>query len=103
MRRLFAVIRSRGPSWDPARRMEDQPDSQSHAAFMNALQADGFVVLVGPLEGTPDVLLIARADSAEQVSVRLADDPWVGSGHLRIAQVAPWTLRLGTLGEDQRR
>jgi uncharacterized protein YciI len=103
VQRLFAVIRSRGPNWDATRRMEDQWDWQAHAAFMTGLHSDGFVVLVGPLEGTPDVLLIARADDAEQVIARLADDPWTGSGHLRLTQVAPWTLRLGTLDADQRR
>jgi uncharacterized protein len=103
MPRLFAVIRSRGANWDPALRMEDQPDWQPHAAFMTALHADGFVLLVGPLEGTPDVLLIARADSAEQVGARLAADPWTGNGLLLLTQVTPWTLRLGTLEADQRR
>ncbi len=103
MQRLFAVIRSRGPNWDSARRMEDQQDWQAHAVFMTALHADGFLPLVGPLEGTPDVLLIACADDAEQVRALLADDPWTTSGLLRLTQVTPWTLRLGTLDLDQRR
>jgi uncharacterized protein YciI len=97
MPRLFAVIRSRGPAWENARRMEDQQDWQGHATFMNALHADGFFLLVGPLEGTPDVLLITCADSAEQVNARLADDPWSSNRLLRTRLVAPWTLRLGSL------
>jgi uncharacterized protein YciI len=103
MARLFAVIRTRGPNWDATRRMEDQHDWQAHADFMTTLHADGLLPFVGPLEGTPDVLLIARADDADQVRARLADDPWTSSGHLRLMQVTPWTLRLGTLGDDQRR
>lgn len=101
MSQLFAVIRTRGPNWDTTRRIEDQQGWQAHADFMNALYADAFALLVGPLEGTPDVLLIAQADSAEHVGERLADDPWTGSGHLRLTQVTPWALRLGTLAANR--
>jgi len=80
---LFAVVRTRGPAWDDKRRMEDQPDWEAHAVFMNGLHASGFLLLAGPLEGTPDVLLIARADSAADIEGRLVADPWVANGLLR--------------------
>lgn len=83
--------------------MEDQPDWDAHAPFMTALHEQGFVALAGPLEGTPDVLLIARADSAEQLVAQLTSDPWVHSDLLRLKQVTPWTVRLGSLEADQRR
>jgi len=96
--RLFAVTRTRGPAWDPARKMEEQPDWAGHAAFIRALHADGFVLLVGPLEGTQDALLIVRAHDPQEIAARLAQDPWTGLDLLRTSQVAPWTLRLGSLG-----
>lgn len=77
--------------------MEDQADWSAHAAFMNALENDGFVILGGPLEGTPDVLLIIRANSPEEIHSRLASDPWVRNDLLRIKDIAPWSLRLGSL------
>jgi len=55
--------------------MEAQKNWRSHADFMNVLQADGFVLLGGSLEGTPDVLLIVRAESADQIRSRLSGDP----------------------------
>jgi uncharacterized protein YciI len=97
MRQLFAVIRTRGPAWQAARPLEGQADWAGHAAFMNALARDGFVVLGGPLEGTPDVLLIVRAATPDEVRSRLAEDPWTASDLLQVANVTPWTLRLGTL------
>jgi len=97
MERLFAVTRSRGAAWNNARPMEEQEDWQSHAAFMDALQAEGVVLLGGPLEGTPDVLLIMRANHAEEIGSRLSGDPWTRKDLLRTTQVAPWTLRLGSL------
>ena len=93
---LFAVIRTRGPAWQPNLGLEQQRDWQSHAAFMNKLRTDGFVVLGGPLDGTPDVLLIIRAATPEQIIARLAPDPWSGD-LLLISKISPWTLRLGTL------
>jgi hypothetical protein len=98
-KRLFAVTRTRGAAWDAARPMEQQADWAGHAAFVTALFHDGFVRLVGPLEGTPDVLLIVRAADAQEIESRLAGDCWAARDLLRIARIAPWTLRLGSLGD----
>ena len=65
---------------------------------MNALLAEGVVVLGGPLEGTSDVLRLIRAASADEIRARLAEDPWSRMDLLRVTRVAPWTLRLGSLG-----
>jgi hypothetical protein len=97
MPQLFVVVRTRGPVWHDAEALEGQPDWAAHASFMNGLAREGFVVLGGPLEGTRDVVLVVRAASADEVHARLAEDPWSRSDQLRIARVAPWTLRLGSL------
>jgi hypothetical protein len=98
MPRLFAVTRSRGPAWQGGRALEEQDEWTAHAIFMNALHRDGFVLLGGPLDGTPDVLLIMRARDSDEITARLADDVWTHNGLLRIKQIVPWTLRLGALG-----
>jgi uncharacterized protein YciI len=98
MPRLFAVIRTRGAAWQESRPLESQADWAAHAAFMNALAKDGFVVLGGPLDGTPDVLLVVRARTPDEARSRLAEDPWTRTDLLRITRIAPWTLRLGSLG-----
>ncbi len=95
--KLFAVIRERGPQWDHARPLEDQPEWQSHAAYMDALVDRGFIVLGGPLQGTSRVLLIVRAQDEAEVNARLAADSSTQIDLLRTVSVAPWTLRLGTL------
>jgi len=43
MERLFAVVDSRGARWNGAGALEDQEDWPAHAAFMDALEAEGFV------------------------------------------------------------
>jgi len=98
MTRLFAVTNTRSAAWNNSRPMEEQEDWAAHAAFMDALQAEGFVVIGGPLEGTPDALLIIRANDAEEISSRLSQDPWRRKGLLATTRIIPWTLRLGSLG-----
>ena len=95
--KLFAVIRTRGEAWQPSAPLEGQLDWDAHASFMNGLQKERFVLLGGPLEETPDVLLIVRANTADEVVNRLAGDPWTGQDLLRINRIMPWTLRLGSL------
>ncbi len=96
--RLFAVTHTQGARWHTGRPLEEQANWPAHAAFMEALEAEGVVVLGGPLEGTPDVLLIMRAREAAEIRARLAADPWHRDDLLRLGQVIPWTLRLGSLG-----
>jgi hypothetical protein len=93
---LFAVFITRGAAWQSGRPMEAQDAWRPHADFMNALVDEGFVRLGGPLD-EPDVLLIVRAGSVQEIRDRLAPDPWHRMDLLRITRIAPWSLRLGTL------
>lgn len=97
MKKLFAVTRVLGPAWNHQLPLDQQQDWRAHADFMNALHHDGFILLGGPLEGTADVLLIIRALHHLEIQSRLAADPWTRSQLLLIRQIAPWTLRLGSL------
>jgi uncharacterized protein YciI len=94
---LFAVTRTRGDGWQPDQGLDGQQQWREHADFMNGLAAEGIVVLGGPLEGTPDILLVMRADGADTIRQRLNDDPWTNLELLRVVSVTPWTLRLGAL------
>jgi uncharacterized protein YciI len=97
VRRPYAVTMVRGDVWKADLPLEGQEAWGAHAAFMDALEAEGFVALGGPLEGSSDVLLIIRAGSPSEITERLAADPWHRLGLLRIVRVLPWTLRLGKL------
>ena len=97
MPQLFAVTRSFGPGWNSSLPLEQQQDWRVHADFMNALKAEGFVLLGGPLLGTSEVLLIIRAGDEEVIRARLAGDCWAVNDLLRITRILPWNLRLGSL------
>jgi hypothetical protein len=94
---LFLVTRTRGPGWDAARPLAAQELWAEHAEFMQAIVHDGFVTLGGPILDTPEVLLVVKAATALEAERRLALDPWALSGHLLIARIQSWQLRLGKL------
>jgi hypothetical protein len=90
---FFVVLRRTGPQWDPALRLEEQVGWDAHAAFMDGLVRDGFVVLGGPLADEVRVVLAVESQSADDVLATLVQDPWSGS-HLVVDSVEPWTIRL---------
>jgi len=97
MERIFMVLRSRGPAWNDSKPLEGQALWPEHAAFMDELFDEGFAALVGPLEGTRDALIIARASSESEIVERLAADPWTINRLLVTTRIHPWQLRLGTV------
>lgn len=97
MTRVFAVMRTKGPSWNHAVALEEHDDWRTHAEFMNGLCAEKFVLLGGPLEGTSNVLLIIRARDENEIRDRLSADSWTTKELPRITQIAPWTIRLGAM------
>ncbi len=97
---LFAMIRKGGPAWDGSRPLREQDKWDEHAAFMDALFEDGFVVLAGPLgDGSPEhrVLLVFDADSESTIHARLEADPWTPMRMLETVSVERWNVLLGDL------
>lgn len=95
---LYAITREAGTAWT-AGGIFDQPALDEHASFMNALAAEGFLRLAGPLarseEGHARVLLIVEAESEVEIHRRLAPDPWTRAGLLMIASVDEWNVIVG--------
>ena len=90
---FLVVLRQSGPEFDRSRPLEEQSDWSEHAAFMDGLVDDGFIVLGGPLAGDGRVAHAVEAESAEAVRETLARDPW-SETHLRVDTIEPWTIRL---------
>jgi uncharacterized protein YciI len=90
----FVVTRVPGPAWDAARGMREQERWDDHAAFMDGLAEEGFVVLGGPLGGGSRFMHVVDAADADEVEARFAADPW-REGMLRLASVEPWEILLG--------
>jgi uncharacterized protein YciI len=93
MAMFLLVLRQSGPDFDRSRPLEEQSRWSEHAAFMDGLVDDGFIVLGGPLADDGRVAHAVEADSAQAVRETLARDPW-SETHLRIDTIEPWTVRL---------
>jgi uncharacterized protein YciI len=95
----FAVIREAGPGWTDGG-MRAQPAVSDHAAFMNALADQAFVLFGGPLGGTEHgrlrALLIVKAGNEAEIHRRLADDPWVRTEQLVTTSIEPWNIFVGS-------
>lgn len=91
---VFAVTEVSGPSWDASRPRREQEAWDEHAAFMDGLLADGFVLLGGPVGDGERVLLVVEAADEREVEARFAEDPWLPMGILRIATIERWTIWL---------
>jgi uncharacterized protein YciI len=96
MKNTFIAISSAGPNRDQSKGTREQPFWDEHAAFIDQLVADGFVLMGGPLvdEGVmPNgALLIVNAEDENEVREKLKNDPWFQGGILKLESVKRWQI-----------
>ena len=90
----FAVRLVHGPGWDTSRPIRAQDAWDDHAAFMDGLVDDGFIILGGPVGDGAQTLHVVDAADENQIRARLAEDPWASAGLLQIGTIEPWALWL---------
>jgi hypothetical protein len=88
----FVVLRERGPAWDWGRAMREQDGWDDHAAFMEGLAEEGFVLLGGML-ADERAMHVVEAESEAAVRARFGDDPWPEE-MLNVATVTAWEILL---------
>ena len=94
---VFAVTTAKGPNWDHARGIREQPFWDQHAAFADELAGRGVIILGGPVasDNEEDIALLAvQAPSEEALRSVFAADPWAVHEVFRIKDVRVWTLWL---------
>jgi uncharacterized protein YciI len=98
----FIVMSAAGSNRDHARGTRDQPYWDEHAAFIDTLVEEGFIVLGGPLPDEGGAVLVVRANSEAEVRDQLGSDPWYEHGILTLQSVRQWEIfidRWEALGE----
>jgi uncharacterized protein YciI len=90
----FALTIVHGPGWDDSRPIREQDAWDEHAAFMDALVDNGFIILGGPLGDGRRTLHAVEAADEREIEVRMSQDPWAVMGMLRIGTIEPWALWL---------
>ena len=96
----FAVRLVHGPGWDSSRPIRSQDAWNEHAAFMDGLVDDGFIVLGGPVGDGMESLHVVEAAAEKEIKERLAEDPWASAGLLQIGTIEPWALWLDSRQPD---
>ena len=90
MKNTFVVISSAGPKRDPSKSTRQQPLWDEHAAFIDQLVAEGFILMGGPLVDEGGAMLIVNANDENEVREKLNDDPWYEHGILKLQSVKRW-------------
>jgi len=90
----YAVRLVHGPGWDSARPIRSQDGWDEHAAFMDGLVDDGFIVLGGPVGSGEQSLHVVEAADENEIKARLAGDPWAKARLLQIGSIETWALWL---------
>ena len=91
----WLVETATGPAWDHSRGRREQDGWDEHAAFMDRLVDEGFIVLGGPTGTGEDdnTMLVIDAEDEAASRARMAEDPWSGD-MLRIASIRLWSVWL---------
>jgi uncharacterized protein YciI len=96
MKNTFLAISSVGPNRDRSKGTREQPFWDEHAAFIDQLVAEGFILMGGPLideTGLPEgALLIVNAQDQNEVREKLKNDPWFERGILKLESVKRWEI-----------
>lgn len=100
---VFVLTQVNGPNYDESRLRREQAAWTEHAAYMDQLLADGFVVMGGPLDDGRQVLLVLDAADEQEVAARLAADPWRPMGILATKTLQRWDVWLDGRATAQRR
>lgn len=90
----FAVTLLHASNWDRNRPIREQTGWSEHAAFMDGLVDDGFIVVGGPLGDGGRTLHLIDAVDEQAVRRRLRSDPWAEMGLLEVGSIAEWSLWL---------
>lgn len=93
----FAVTLVHASDWDSRRPIREQARWADHAAFMDGLVEDAFIVVGGPLGDGEDHCTLLTPDEPT-LRDRFARDPWAEMELMAVGSVARWSLWLDGRG-----
>jgi uncharacterized protein YciI len=67
---------------------------------MDGLVDQGFIILGGPVGSGAQTLHVVEAANEDEITARLAGDPWASAGLLEVGSIEPWALWLDSRSRD---
>ena len=92
MKHTFVTISSPGPKQDLSKGTREQSFWDEHAAFIDQLVAEGFILMGGPFIDQGGAMLIVNAEDENEVREKLRNDPWMEHGVLKLESVKRWQI-----------
>lgn len=90
----YLILRRYGPSWNYEVPRDRQAEWPAHAAFMDSLVEDGKILLGGPVNDGPLVLISAVSTTMNSILNKLALDPWENLGLIEDLEIKRWEILL---------
>ncbi|MGI8553028.1 MAG: YciI family protein [Dehalococcoidia bacterium] len=92
MQSLFMITSTAGPHRDFSKDTRGQPFWNEHAAFIEELVDEGFILLGGPLVDEGGAVLIVKAETEHEVREKTRNDPWYNQGILQLESIKRWQI-----------
>jgi uncharacterized protein YciI len=92
LKNTFVTIFAAGPNRDLSKGTREQPLWDEHAAFIDQLVAEGFVLMGGPFVDEDGAMLIVNASDENEVRDKIKNDPWMKRGVLKQESVKRWQI-----------
>jgi uncharacterized protein YciI len=96
MARWVVRVRRGGP-WDWSKDMRQQNGWDDHAAYMDAIFDEGWLLLAGPLEGDHGTMWVVEAETEDEIKSRMKEDPWSANGMLTPIKFERWDIVMDRL------
>ncbi len=88
----YFMISSAGPRRDLSKGSREQIYWDEHAAFIDNLDAEGFILMGGPLVDEGGAVLIVHAANEDEIREKVKNDPWYIQGVLTLESIKRWDI-----------
>jgi uncharacterized protein YciI len=88
----FVVISSAGVHRDLSKGTREQTFWDEHAAFIDGLVEEGFILLGGPLPDEGGAIIVVYAETEADARAKLKDDPWYVNAVLNLDSIRRWEI-----------
>jgi uncharacterized protein YciI len=92
MKQTFIIVSAAGANRDLSKGSREQRFWDEHAAFIDRLVEEGFILMGGPLVDEGGAVLIVQAEGEAKVRERVSNDPWYEQGILKLESIKRWEI-----------